>query len=428
MSIKYITDNLSNEQHNKIIDELKITIDNNKYTPFAPKKIIEPYRIEGCHIYIPFNFAVTQLKMKRKERDIFSTMKVKFEGELRNEQKEVKKEAIKNLSKDGSTIISLYTGGGKTVTTISMACDIKLKTLIIVNKIVLLNQWEESILNFCPSARVLKLIPNAKEIEHDFAIINAINITKKPRSFFKDYGLVVCDEVHLIMAESLSNSLLYLEPRYLIGLSATPYRTDGLDPLLNFYFGDKKIVRELKREHTVYVVKTGFKPTVELTEQGKINWNTVITSQSSDKDRNELIIRIVKHFHNRNILVMTKRIDQAKYLFDRLVEEEEHVTNLIGKKQDFEKEARILVAVASKTGTGFDHAKMDCLILASDLESYFIQVLGRVLRRPDVCPIIFDLLDENPILEKHYKTRKEVYKEVGGNIVNFNKTFSKLIK
>lgn len=427
MSIKYNVDELNNEQLVEINDNLKIEIENSKYNKFAPKRTIEPYCIENKDIYVPLAFGSSVLKLQRRKRTEFSSMNVVFEGTLRPEQEEIKKEAITQLSKSGSIIISLYTGGGKTITSINLACDIKLKTLIIVNKIVLLNQWEESLKKFCPSSSILKLVPKAKMKEHDFCIVNAINIPKKSRDFFKDYGLVICDEVHLIMAESLSKCLLSIQPRYLIGLSATPYRTDGLDPLLDFYFGEYKIIRLLEREHTVYKVKTGFLPTVELTENGKVNWNVLITSQALSNERNELIIRIAKHFNKRNILIMSKRIEQAKYIFSRLEEEGESVTNLIGKKQEYDKDARILVAVASKTGTGFDHPKMDCLILASDLENYFIQVLGRVLRTQDVKPIIFDLLDENRILDKHFKTRNETYKKVGGKVIDFNKLFSELL-
>jgi superfamily II DNA or RNA helicase len=296
--------------------------------------------------------------------------------------------------------------------------------LVIVNKIVLINQWEESIKRFCPSAIITKITNKTTSIEDsDFLIINAMNIEKKPKNFFNDIGLCIVDELHNIMAESLSKSLFYISPRYLIGLSATPYRTDGLQPLIDFYFGVNKIVRLLKREHTVYKVKTGFKPKVELAENGKINWGALINEQCLNTDRNELIIKIVKKFHMRNILIMSKRIEQSEYIYSRLLEEKENVTNLIGKKQDFDKEARILVATVTKTGTGFDHPKLDCLILASDLESYFVQILGRVLRKPDVKPLVFDLVDENPILEKHFKTRKSTYLDIGGKIVDFNKVF-----
>jgi len=61
---------------------------------------------------------------------------------------------------------------------------------------------------------------------------------------------------------------------------------------------------------------------------------------------------------------------------------------LIGSKQEFDRESRILVATTSKADTGFDYAKLAC-----DLESYFIQALGRVLRRPDVKPIVWMIIE-----------------------------------
>jgi superfamily II DNA or RNA helicase len=424
MSIKINIDSLDEDIRQKIHKELIIVLENSKYNQFAPKKEIYPFNILNDDIYLPFAYSITDLSLKRKERKMFSDMIVKFEGTLRAEQEEVKKESLTYLSKLGSIIISLGTGMGKTITSINLACNIKLKTLVIVNKIVLINQWEESIKRFCPSAIITKITNKTTSIEDsDFSIINAMNIEKKPKNFFNDIGLCIVDELHNIMAESLSKSLFYVSPRYLIGLSATPYRTDGLQPLIDFYFGKNKIIRLLNREHTVYKVKTGFKPKVELAENGKINWGALINEQCLNTDRNELIIKIVKKFHMRNILIMSKRIEQSEYIYSRLLEEKESVTNLIGKKQEFDKEARILVATVTKTGTGFDHPKLDCLILASDLESYFVQILGRVLRKPDVKPLVFDLVDENPILEKHFKTRKSTYLDIGGKIVDFNKVF-----
>lgn len=335
MSIKYIINSLNNEHRDKIHNELRIEIENSKYNLFAPKKEIYPYLIDGDNIHLPFAYASTELSMKRRERSEFPVMKIKFEGSLREEQEKIKQEAIKQMNVTGSVIISLYTGGGKTITSINLACSIKLKTLVIVNKVVLINQWEDSLKKFCPSAKICKLIPKAKFDENaDFFIINATNVAKKPRGFFDKIGLVIVDELHQIMAESLSNSLFYISPRYLIGLSATPYRTDGLDPLIHFYFGEFKIIRLLRREHTVYKVETGFSPKVELTETGKVNWNILINSQALDEDRNELIIRIAKHFRDRNILIMSKRIEQGEYIYKRLLEEGESVTNLICKKQN----------------------------------------------------------------------------------------------
>ena len=423
MSIKINIDTLSLENRQKINDDLKIEMKGS-----GINKYIFPYNILSDDIFIPFYFANQKLKLKRPIRDNYSSMNVRFEGVLREEQLEVKKEAIDILSKQGSIILSMYTGFGKTIESINIACSIKLKTIIIVNKIVLLKQWEESILKFCPTSKVLKLTPQTKfNPDYDFYIINATNVSKFGYKTFKDIGLVLVDEAHLILAEGLSKSLLCLLPRYLIGLSATPYRQDGLDGLFEFFFGEYKIVRNLFRKHIVYKVETDLEILMELSENtGKVNWGAVLKKQSENEERNELIIKIIQKFNERNILVLCKRVEQSTYIFKRLKELGESVTSLIGSQQDFDKEARVLVATNSKAGTGFDHQKLDALLLACDLDSYYIQALGRIFRTKDTIPVVFDLVDDNPILIRHYKNRKEVYTECGGKIINFNDKFPEL--
>jgi superfamily II DNA or RNA helicase len=240
------------------------------------------------------------------------------------------------------------------------------------------------------------------------------------KSFFTDIGTVIVDEAHLIMAETLSRCLQFIHPRYLIGLTATPYRVDGLNLLLDFYFGKYKIVRTLFREHIVYKVSTGFKPIVEKAINGRVNWSSVLESQANDTDRNELIIKILKHYYERNFLVLTKRVAQGEYLVKRLQEEGEDVTSLFGSNQEYNVRSRILVGTNSKCGTGFDHSKLDALLLACDLEQYFVQYLGRVFRTKDVKPIIFDLVDDYSLLSKHFNTRRKIYQDLGGEVQNFD--------
>jgi superfamily II DNA or RNA helicase len=288
----------------------------------------------------------------------------------------------------------------------------------------LIKQWEDSILKFCPSALVQKLTTKTKLKDSDFYIMNAMNIEKMGRNFFQNIGLVICDEAHMLVAETLSRSLQYLTPRYLIGLSATPYRLDGLNKLLDLYFGEDKIIRDMNREHIIYRVNTGIEIEMEILEStGKVNWGAVLKSQSDNEKRNKLIIRIIREFKDRNFLVLCKRVEQATYLFNKLKEVDEHVDNLIGSKQEFDTDCRILVGIHQKVGTGFDWAKADALLLAIDLDAYFIQSLGRVFRRRDTTPIVFDLVDNNFILLKHFKNRAEVYENVGGKIVSFNRKY-----
>ena len=316
-----------------------------------------------------------------------------------------------------------FTVTHNTITSIYIACKIRLRTLILCHRIVLVNQWKESIQRFCPDAKVQILSSKTKMQDADFYIMNAANVPKHDRDFYKSIGFLVVDEVHIIMAEKMSHCMRYITPRYALGLSATPYRTDGLDVLLDMYFGTHKIVRKLFRKHVAYRIDTGFKPEVKLNRMGKVDWGSVLESQCSNQDRNELIVSIVKFFPDRIFLVLCKRVDQANYLVDRLVEEGEDVTSLIGSNQVFERSSRVLVGTVQKTGVGFDHPRLNSLILASDVEQYFVQYLGRVFRREDTVPWIFDLLDDYPLLKKHYNTRRGVYSEHGGLVKDFRKEF-----
>ena len=317
MSLKADINKLSNKDREKINNELLLILKNE--SKILADKEIQPFDIVNNDIYLPFNYALCELNYKRPERQLFPSMNIKFDGDLRDEQIIIKKEALKKLSDKGCTILSLYTGFGKTCLAINLACNIKLKTLIIVNKIVLIKQWEESILKFCPTALIQKLTSKTKMKDCDFYIMNAMNISKMGRKFYESIGCVVADEVHLLVAETLAKSLQYLTPRYLIGLSATPYRLDGLNKLLDLYFGEDKIIREMNREHIIYKVNTGIEIEMELVEStGKVNWGAVLKSQSDNEERNELIIKIIQKFKDRNFLVLCKRVEQATFLFNKL--------------------------------------------------------------------------------------------------------------
>ena len=418
MSISTNIENLSFETRQKLAKDLEIKIE--PKSSFGQPRFIYPFEIERDNIKIPFAYASRTLKLDRPDRKDFPKIDVEFQGVPRAEQKEILEESLSILSSKGSLIIAAYTGLGKTVCAINLACSIGFKTLILVNKLILIKQWREAINNFCPSSSVQCLTVKSYKEDCDFYIINCQNVEKMGKHFFDDIGLVICDEVHLLMAETLSKSLQCVYPRYLLGLSATPYRVDGLDKLLDLYFGKNKIVRELFREHTAYKVSTGFKPTIEYTQTGAINWNTILESQADDITRNSLILKIISHFKDKTFLVLVKRISQGEYLESKLIEMGENVTSLLGKNQVFDVTSRILIGTTSKVGTGFDHPKLNTLMLACDVEEYFIQYLGRIFRTKEGLPIIFDLVDNNSILNKHWNTRRKIYQDHGGTVINFD--------
>lgn len=426
MSIRSKIDTIPFEKREKMSTDLSLKMEVSKYGSFGKPQYFDAYEIDGDEVCVPFAYAINVMKFPKPKSNSYSQISdPHFSGSLREPQKIVKDEAIKNLNTYGACLISCYPGFGKTLTSIYIASKIKLRTIVIVNKIPLMEQWHEAIEKLCPNTKC-KIIKPGKDFPEDcdFVIINAINVSKFHPSSLTSFGTLIIDESHLIMSKVLSQCMFKIHPKYVIGLSATPYRPDGLNGLMDLYFTEHKIVRKLWCPHIVYKVDTGFTPPVEYASNGKVDWGKILEAQCMNEDRNRLIIDIVLKNKDRNFIIISKRTEQSKYIHDSLRELGESVTILVGSGSDYDKDARILVGNIQKVGVGFNHPKLNALILASDVEEYFIQYLGRTMRIDEkdpnfVKPIVFDLVDNNSILKKHFATRKAVYMEVGGIIKNF---------
>ncbi|NBZ96968.1 MAG: hypothetical protein EBR40_11200 [Proteobacteria bacterium] len=328
------------------------------------------------------------------------------------------------LDGNGRFLLSQGICTHNTITSLSIASKIKLRTLIFVNKLVLMEQWKQSILScYGPKTKYQVIQGGNTIIDQDchFYIMNALNCDKYDLSSLR-VGFVIVDECHLMMTKILSNALFTIQPRYLLGLSATPYRSDGFDVLLELFFGLHRVVRPLHRLHHIFVVNTKIKFHIEKDARGNTIWNSAIQQQCMNIKRNHYIFKLcVEDYKDRNILILTKRIDQMRVI--KTLFEKHCMGNEISIFQDsFNKNARVLMATFQKVGTGFSHDKLDMLILGCDTEEYFIQYLGRVFRRPDVVPIIIDIVDQHPIFSRHFQKRKKVYIECGG--VLSEKSFS----
>lgn len=325
------------------------------------------------------------------------------------------------LDGNGRFLLSDFTVTHNTATTINLCTKVKLKVLVIVNRLVLVQQWKDAIHQFCPGATIHMLKPkDAKKEElpqhFDFYIVNAINVHKFTRQQLAFIGFVVVDECHLIMSEVLSQCMWRLEPKYLIGLSASPYRLDGLDKMMQVYFGPNKVIKEVERQHVVYKVTTNFTPETSMTRFGKLDWNALINTISSNPERNQLIINIVKKYPERYFLLLTKRIDQANALSALLDEADIDHDKLYGVHTYVKSDKHVLIGTTGKCGVGFDAPKLDTLVVCCDMVNYYIQMLGRVMRNKSNKAWVFDLVDNHPTLLKHYYERAQVYKKNGGTI------------
>ena len=310
-----------------------------------------------------------------------------------------------------------------------MCYKLKYKALIQVHRINLMIQWENAIKNTCNDAKV-QLLTSSNEIQHDcdFYIINMINTSKRNKDEFKDIGILICDEIHLLCTEVYSKTLYSFQPKYLIGLSATPFKNDGSSRLLELYFGPEVIFKHLYRPFNIYSFYSNYIPKYKINNKS-IDWNSVLEDLDNNEELFDLYIKVIQYFSTRNILVLVKRINIGKKIYNKLKELNENVDLFVRSQAKFNYDCRILVSSYSKSGVGFDFPKMNTLLLASDIKENLIQYLGRVCRLEDNIPMVIDVVFFKffPLL-KHWYNRKDVYSKCGGIIKNIANCFPELFE
>lgn len=439
VNINEIIQNCSQDVKQKIISDLTIEYQENEFgkkpsfllyeideTPFY-KNILVPF----AYYYHNLSSLFKKLKIENKKKEYpKSSSEYVFEGTLTEKQELVKEEVFETLNRTKSIILSFHCGFGKTIFSIYIASLLKYKTCVLAHRVNLIDQWYYSIKKVCPQATIQILDTKCKiDKSCDFFIINSLNVCKRTKDDFKDIGIVIVDEAHTICTENLSKGLFHFIPKYMIGLTATPYRTDGMSVILEHFFGPEIIERKLRRPFNVYLLKTAkhgivpIKSETKVNKMGKLDWNSVLKSQCLNVKRNNMIVEIIKYFRTRNILVLCKLVEQSKYLLNKLKEEDEFVDMFVSTQKKFNHESRILISTFSKTGVGFDHPKLDMLIIASDVEEGIEQYVGRIFRRQDVTPIIIDILDDFRPLYNHYLSRRKLYIETGAEITDYENIF-----
>lgn len=226
--------------------------------------------------------------------------------------------------------------------------------------------------------------------------------------------LVIVDEAHLSLTRTSLKDLFSLQPKFLLGLSGTFWRTDILDVHLRWLFGEPLRLNSspTSRELTLHPVHTNIRPTIKHTPYGRLDWNVVLKSLSENKSRNSIILDILAandRTPGLRTLVLTKFISHNTLLVQgaksRGIELE-----VYDEKAPLSKN---LVATFKKCGTGLSLDGFGAVILAIDVVDYTLQYISRVIRSSSCVGHIWDLVDKHPSLKKHHQERAKVYSELG---------------
>ena len=168
------------------------------------------------------------------------TVNIMFNTMLKPNQIEITNNTIEHMNSTGGGLICAGCGVGKTVMGLFIACHYKVKTLIIVHKTFLLNQWKERIEQFT-NAKVGIIQQNRIEVEDKDIVIGMLQSIARDKydsDIFMDFGFVIFDEAHHAPSEYFSRALPTISCNLSLGLSATPKRADKMEKILYWYLGE----------------------------------------------------------------------------------------------------------------------------------------------------------------------------------------------
>ena len=208
------------------------------------------------------------------------------------DQKEVCQEAVDHLNDSGCCFLNIPTGVGKTSMAIVLACSLKRKTIIVCGLTLTLSQWIEAFR--LGTSITPQYITTKSPIKSDVVVCTPHTFIKRSGDL-KDYKTIICDEMH-IETEKILTGLLKYNCEYLIGLTATLQRGDGLVGAIRLYFGETFIQRQdVKKGVAVYRVLTDYCPTpktIRIGRKTRLDYTDLINQLCCNTERNG---EITKH-------------------------------------------------------------------------------------------------------------------------------------
>ena len=381
---------------------------------------------------------------------------VTFKGKERDEQLD----AINALMPYSNGVLSATTAFGKTVTAAVLIARRKTNTLILVHSKALLMQWHERLSEFLDIDFTEEEISKKRGRKKAFSPVGCLDSTSNTlhgvidialmqscfendevKPFVKEYGMVIVDECHHVSSITFENVLKHVTAHYVYGLTATPIRKDGLQPIIfmqcspiRFFADAKAQIQQQSFQRYLVPRFTSYRPVTD----DKQSFTALSQSLAESEIRNNLIIEDVLNVvaAGRTPIILTARTSHVELLAEML---KQHVANIIQltgegtaknkretlqKLQDIPKDAPLVIVATGKyVGEGFDYPRLDTLFLALPIswKGLVAQYAGRLHRenegKKDVR--IYDYIDiHEPVCENMYRKRLKGYSAIGYRVLS----------
>lgn len=425
---------------NPPLEELRKTL---TVKPLVPKVFVSNpnsvprYKVYGeapdC-LYLPKHFGIKTFGPPTETtRDVPQTPAEfwVFAGSLRDIQRPVVDAFLKPEPHDG--ILSLHTGGGKTVCALYIASQLRLPTLVIVHNSFLRDQWVDRVKSFLPQARIGRIQGDLCEIDGKdviIAMLQTLSMKAIPITTFRPLGLIIVDECHHIASEVFVQALPKVTSKYMLGLSATPSRKDGLMFVANWFLGPLLYTSDTgdKEDTGVHVEVYEYKNEdpvfneIIYNAQGVMFTSLMINKLTECEDRTKWLVEIVKDVleeePNRQMLVLTDRVQHTKDILEALPEDLRAKSAILSqsvkadKRAEFCASCTILIATYAMCKEGFDVPTLNTLLMSTPRPDVD-QIVGRILRVEKSArtthPLILDIVD--PQFRRQFQERNALYKK-----------------
>jgi len=428
---------LTNKEQIYIRNELSVK-------PYLPKSPIQPepfpvYRESPLKFYLPRYFGIEHFGVTAYNKlSLGDDIDVTFNGEMRDYQINIVDKYIKSVAESGGGLLDVDPGKGKTVMALNIISKLKKKTLVIVHKSFLLNQWIERIQQFLPTARVGKIQGQIIDIEDKDIVIGMLqSLSQKeyPENMFDSFGISIYDETHHLGAEVFSKSMMKCITNYTLGLSGTMQRKDGLTKVFKMFLGD--IIHKEKSntsEHKVIVKSIQYKVDdeefneIKYDYRGNPLYSTMISKLCNYNHRSEFILKVLKNEleinNEQQIMILAHNKTLITYLFKAIEHRNIGTVGYYigGMKEEQLKQSeskKIIIATYAMASEGLDIKTLTTLIMASP-KTDVCQSVGRILRTKHTNPLVIDIVDSHDIFAKQWQKRRQYYIKQKYNIISSN--------
>ena len=369
---------------------------------------------------------------------------IKFTGTLRDYQQAIIDQYLNYIDYTNPNSLSMGKGGGlievgcgrgKTVMALKIIEMLKRKTLIIVHKEFLKNQWIERINEFLANTRIGTIQGQIIDVEDKdivIAMLQSLSQKDYPVELFQQFGLTIIDEGHHISSECFSKALQKVVTQYVLGISATMERKDGLSWVFKAFLGEIVYRERQQKQENVLVKAIEYRVEdddeyndVTTDFRGNPQFSTMITKLCNYNSRSELIITVISTElglkPKQQIILLSHNKSLLHYIFKAVEHRNICSTGYyVGgmKEQDLKvsESKQLILATYSMAAEALDIKTLTTLILATP-KTDIVQASGRIMRQPHEQPLIIDIVDSHDIFQKQFIKRKKYYHDNNYRII-----------